>query len=90
MSAQRLEAFVVLDVERVAAPAAAPGSGAAADLPFVSGDAVWLRDASVNLGVAAVVVEVLGPTSYRVARLSGGEVRGAVQRVDLRRRHTAE
>ena len=66
--------------------AAAPGSGAAADLPFVSGDAVWLRDASVNLGVAAVVVEVLGPTSYRVARLSGGEVRGAVQRVDLRKR----
>ena len=70
--------------------AAAPGSGGAADSPFVSGDAVWLRDASVNLGVAAVVVEVLGPTSYRVARLSGGEVRGAVQRADLRRRQTAE
>ena len=68
--------------------AAAEGeSSAAAGLSaYEPGDAVWYGT-SVDGGVAAVVTEVLGPTSYRVARLSDGEEHEA-ERELLWRRHT--
>ena len=66
--------------------AAAEGeSSAAAGLSaYEPGDAVWYGT-SVDGGVAAVVTEVLGPTSYRVARLSDGEEHEAERELLWRR-----